>query len=263
MDAACNSAAAPGSMTSPYVAPVPPPFSGGAQPSAVPHCVDSPPRRNFHHPLHPPVSSSSALVTPNGQFSNSHESPSTRYLMTKNSFSLERELWEGGLEQQCKAFKDNNEPIFPLDVFASYSSSGNETRQHAPTLVSPSREQKQSKRQRLSKIFLDESFESSCLELDTSRESIEAPACSETIKVGTGQSTQRLAEAIGLQLRLEDRDIRSPTEMIQSYAGGRRRRNEPLPRPPKATTALDTSADSTDGLAALSSAAFLRLDESF
>ena len=81
---------------------------------------------------------------------------------------------------------------------------------------------------------------------------------------GAITTTHRLVEAIGSQLRLDDKVLRSPSELVQTLTRGRSRRKiEPLPRPCKATAPLDISADSMDGLAALSTAAFLRLDESF
>ena len=77
-------------------------------------------------------------------------------------------------------------------------------------------------------------------------------------------TTHRLVEAIGSQLNLDDKLIRSPSELVQTFTRSRSRRKiEPLPRPFKATPPLDISADSMDGLAALSTAAFLGLDETF
>jgi hypothetical protein len=153
--------------------------------------------------------------------------------------------------------------------------------------VSPTREQKP-KRQRMlkdsnddgtlnSSMNTDESF----VELDTSGESsgggtrnINNSFCTTASAAAAGA----LTEAIETQLTLEDRVIRSPSELLQSFAGGGRRRISPhpssslmlMPTPPRhtfqsssrSTTNLDMSADSMDGLAALSTAAFLRLDES-
>jgi len=54
----------------------------------------------------------------------------------------------------------------------------------------------------------------------------------------------------------------SPSLVNQSYYSSRRRRiPDPLPRPDKMSNGLDVSADSMDGMAALATAAFLRLDE--
>lgn len=71
-----------------------------------------------------------------------------------------------------------------------------------------------------------------------------------------------ITEAIETQLTLEERVITSPSALNQSYASRRRRSYEgALPRPPKMSSDLNVSADSMDGMAALATAAFLRLDE--
>ena len=79
----------------------------------------------------------------------------------------------------------------------------------------------------------------------------------------TSSSTGLITEAIETQLTLEERVISSPSALNQSYASRRRRSVlEALPRPAKMSNDLNLSADSMDGMAALATAAFLRLDES-
>ena len=192
-------------------------------------------------------------------------------------------------------------PIFPSDVFqnpnfdAEQRDSSNDTafrwKELLPEAMSPSRTQSYPKRLRMSKNLLDISFDSALLDVDSSMESVDVatdirnnvevsiteassgPAVTTTTRGGA--TTHRLVEAIGSQLTLQDDDdndddqniktLRSPSELVQTFTRGRNGRSkmEPLPRPFKATAPLDVSADSTDGLAALSTAAFLGLDESF
>jgi len=76
----------------------------------------------------------------------------------------------------------------------------------------------------------------------------------------SGESS--IAKAIETQLTLEERVISSPSAMIQSYSSRRRRgQQQELLRPAKTSNDLNISADSMDGMAALATAAFLRLDE--
>jgi hypothetical protein len=80
--------------------------------------------------------------------------------------------------------------------------------------------------------------------------------------ITSSSSTGLITEAIETQLTLEERVISSPSGMNQSYASRRRRSAlEALPRPAKMSNDLNLSADSMDGMAALATAAFLRLDE--
>jgi hypothetical protein len=215
--------------------------------TSTPTFESSPPRRCLQMPL-----ASATIVTPNRHCSNG----------LNPSIESERKMkvLEGGLSS---ATDYSIESIFPLDVFENpeYHCGANASHgspQQGRSTVSPLREQKHSKRRRLLQPSMDASWDPCCVELDTSWESLNTTTSK--LEEENGQVTQRLVEAIGSQLKLDD--LLSPSEMLQSYAGGRRR-HEPLPRPPKATPALDTSADSADGMAALSSAAFLRLDESF
>jgi hypothetical protein len=72
---------------------------------------------------------------------------------------------------------------------------------------------------------------------------------------------QKLA-VIGYQAGRGTIGIRSPTEMTQSFAGGRRRQDS-LTHPLTMIVALDSSVENMDGIVAFSTAAFLQLDESF
>jgi hypothetical protein len=217
----------------------------------------SPPRRVLHQP---PLTSA-AMVTPNGHFSDGF------------SPSFEKEMTLKTPQERLTETTDCvTESMFPFDVFenpdfsrgadANHDSFSRTTfgpiLQQGTSTVSSFREQKDSKRQRLSQTSIAASWDPSYVDLDSPWESLN----SSMSKAGgeNRQSTQRLAEAIGSQLNLDD--LLSPSELLQSYGGGRRR-HEPLPRPHKTTSQLDTSADSADGYAALSAAAFLRLDESF
>jgi hypothetical protein len=175
-------------------------------------------------------------------------------------------------------------PAFPLDVFMNpHYSFRNETREpelprttvlgnpaatHERSLdgtLSPTREQ-QPKRQRTKEGLLNTSIES-IVDVNTSGESSHGDSDGHGLEQNSLLPTSGLTEAIATQLTLDDRVIRSPSEFTQSLVGGRRRRSplpvQPWPRPVKTSPALDISADSMDGLAALSTAAFLRLDESF
>ena len=80
--------------------------------------------------------------------------------------------------------------------------------------------------------------------------------------ISSSTFTGLITEAIETQLTLEERVICSPSLLNQSYSSRRRRSAvEVLPRPTKMSYDLNISADSMDGMAALATAAFLRLDE--
>jgi hypothetical protein len=160
------------------------------------------------------------------------------------------------------------EPDLPRTVLGESSFLGNAAVTHERSLdgtLSPTREQ-QPKRQRTKEGLLNTSIES-VVDVNTSGESSHGDADGCGLEQSGLLPTSGLTEAIATQLTLEDRVIRSPSEFTQSLVGGRRRRSplpaQPRPRPVKTSAALDMSADSMDGLAALSTAAFLRLDESF
>lgn len=241
----------------------PPPYANPGPPP--PTIMPSPPRRSVQPNSYHPPPSGSAIVTPQGQYQyhdqqrngSSYSSPSPRHASSH-------------------VMPNHESPIFPVDAVPNpaYGSDARHVSEkttiasgfgfrershinHSPLAannnnknVSPTREQKP-KRQRMSEHDLNTSTDT-FTELNTSWESN-----------GSHSSSAGLTKAIETQLTLEDRTIRSPSGLTQSLGGGRRSQ-QPLLRPLKVTSSsLDISADSMDGLAALSTAAFLRLDESF
>ena len=234
----------------------------------------------------------SVWVTPSGKSCNRQASPpramklpdeqcTTPLVQFKAESQSRSTIWN-----QDVTIHGPKSPIFPSDVFqnqiydtAARGSSNNAQFRWKELLheenddtISPSRKQSYPKRQRrMSKNLLDISFDSAFLDVDTSMESLDTAADTlndndAVLEKGATitATTHRLVEAIGSQLNLDDKLIRSPSELVQTFTRSRSRRKiEPLPRPFKATPPLDISADSMDGLAALSTAAFLGLDETF
>ena len=277
---------------SPFI-PASPPFTSHVPPTSLPTIPITPRRTVVQYQNTPTLSS--ILVTPLAKNCDHQVSSSSRLVKPINE-PCTSPLVEMNDEPQSRSTIWNDDirlsgpksPIFPSDVFQNpnYDTEGRNTStdtqfrwnellhdENGNVAISPSRQQSYPKRQRMSKNLLDISFDSTFLEVDTSMESIETDidtpmdmdvAVASDHSAGAITTTHRLVEAIGSQLRLDDKVLRSPSELVQTLTRGRSRRKiEPLPRPCKATAPLDISADSMDGLAALSTAVFLRLDESF
>lgn len=212
--------------------PPPPPYAVHQLPAGA--TMSSPPRQSA-----PPL----PYVTPLGQ-SDYHRPP------TRPSHH----------QQAPRVAPHHEQPAFHVDVFQNpefvekYAVNSSRERPEPSVLgfmLSSTREQRP-KRQRTSMIAVNTSTEPFT----------ELKASGERSGMTNSNSSAGLTEAIKSQLTLEDRVIRSPSGLTQSFAGGRRGQ-QPLPRPPKASSALNLSADSMDGLSALSTAAFLKLDESY
>jgi hypothetical protein len=231
--------------------------------------MSSPPRRlvqQQQNPFHPPRSSgggsSAIVVTPQGQQHDYHHGQEERSFAATTRRQVPHHVTPdhdnaSGFSMDIFQNPDYGEARYLVEKTTINGSRERPGRSPGGKL-SPTREQLPKRQRTLEKNAMSNTSTDSFTELlNTSGESNGTSSSSNTASAG-------LMEAIATQLTLEDRVIRSPTELMQSFAGGRRRSQQhPLPRPSKASSALDISADSMDGLAALSTAAFLRLDESY